>query len=153
MHAHLQEHPEELDASLAYLIALFATENSLDAALETMTAAVYSRPDDPARRYWLAQVLDELGRTEEAITEYRRAFDLGLPDPGGRTHLRLGDLLYDAGYRTEAREAWQQAVDRAEASLRPDAAKPLPTWARVLIRLTSPVKRTALSRLRRFGAD
>jgi tetratricopeptide (TPR) repeat protein len=153
----LREHPEGLDASVFRLVMALVLEDSLGEALEVAAASVQREPEDAPRHILLAQVLDELGRAEEAADEYAEALRLGLRDPAGRISLRMGDLLHISGRHVEAREAWRQALEYAED--RPDTVTPLnapeveiplPGWARLLMRITTPTKRQARWRLRQF---
>lgn len=65
-------------------------------------------------RYYLAFVLQEIGRFEEAAAEYRRVIDLR-PDfvPA---QLRLADTLFKAGDLQGARENWETVIARQPAS-------------------------------------
>lgn len=81
-----------------------------DVFLARMQALVTERPDDDAvARYELAGAYDSLGREAEAVSEYERAFDLGLPDEV----LRPATIQYASTLRNVGRS--REAVSLLEA--------------------------------------
>jgi len=82
------------------------------------SALVEEYPTTPAFRYGLATALEEEGRTQDAITQYRRA--LALKPDFARASIDLGILLVNEGRYDEAGRELRQflAASPADAGLR-----------------------------------
>ena len=86
---------------------------NLDAAEAMVRQASALRPDDASITDSLGWAQHKRGRTAEAIATLQRAAD---GDPAqAEIHEHLGDALYTAGRRIEARFAWRAALITAEA--------------------------------------
>ncbi|HEV3005756.1 MAG TPA: tetratricopeptide repeat protein, partial [Pirellulales bacterium] len=109
----LDEYPENVSAQndLGYLWA--DQGKHLDRALEMGRHAVEAEPDNAAYRDTLGWALYKLGRFDEAVAELRKATEVEKPD--GEILEHLGDALLSAGKAAEARQVWQQALQRFEA--------------------------------------
>ena len=84
----------------------------LDEAEAMIRKASELRPDDASITDSLGWALFKRGRTEEAIETLSRA---AAGDPSqSEIHEHLGDALYSAGRRIEARFSWQAALITAE---------------------------------------
>ncbi|MGW2254821.1 tetratricopeptide repeat protein [Kitasatospora sp. NPDC001660] len=65
-----------------------------------------------------AQVLRELGRSDEAVAQIHRALELGRAQ-GNHAHAEfdfadvMGQVLYDRGHTAEARRHWERALEPA----------------------------------------
>jgi superkiller protein 3 len=75
-----------------------------------LAMAVALRPDSAGPHNNLGLALQNQGRSEEAIAEYRRALALDPNYAGARTH--LGIALMSQGKMKEAIQAFHQAIDR-----------------------------------------
>ena len=85
---------------------------NLDAAEAMVRQASALRPDDASITDSLGWAQHKRGRTTEAIATLQRAAD---GDPAqAEIHEHLGDALYTAGRRIEARFAWRAALVTAE---------------------------------------
>ena len=85
---------------------------NLDAAEAMVKQASALRPDDASITDSLGWAQHKRGRTAEAIATLQRAAD---GDPAqAEIHEHLGDALYTAGRRIEARFAWRAALVAAE---------------------------------------
>jgi tetratricopeptide (TPR) repeat protein len=85
---------------------------NLDQAEAMVRKASALRPDDASITDSLGWAQHKRGRTVEAITTLQRAADA---DPAqAEIHEHLGDALYTAGRRIEARFAWRAALVTAE---------------------------------------
>jgi tetratricopeptide (TPR) repeat protein len=85
---------------------------NLDQAEAMVRKASALRPDDASITDSLGWAQHKRGRTEEAIVTLQRAADA---DPAqAEIHEHLGDALYTAGRRIEARFAWRAALVTAE---------------------------------------
>jgi tetratricopeptide (TPR) repeat protein len=83
-------------------------ENHMENALAELTEAKREHPDDPRVRNFLGIVLVDLGKNEEAATEYREAIRL---DPQMEDAYRnLGFLEWNEHQLEPAREALNKAV-------------------------------------------
>jgi tetratricopeptide (TPR) repeat protein len=71
-----------------------------DAAIVVLREAIPRDPHDPRSPYELGNVLRSVNRPAEAITAYREAVRLNVPDP--EAYLRLAILLSDRGEYTAA---------------------------------------------------
>ncbi len=86
---------------------------NLDEAEAMVRKASALRPDDSSITDSLGWAQYKRGKTDEAITTLHRAV---AGDPGqAEIHEHLGDALYTAGRRIEARFAWRAALVNAEA--------------------------------------
>ena len=117
----LDEFPDDISAKndLGYLWA--DQGKNLQQAYEMVRDAVQAEPDNQAYRDSLGWALYKLGRHEEAVTELKQA--AGVEEPDGVILEHLGDALKAAGQIAEARDAWQRAIKRLEASGEADKAK------------------------------
>lgn len=85
---------------------------NLDAAEAMVRKASALRPDDASITDSLGWAQFKRGRTDEAIATLQRAAD---GDPAqAEIHEHLGDALYTAGRRIEARFSWRAALVTAE---------------------------------------
>jgi tetratricopeptide (TPR) repeat protein len=150
LRAYLAEHPDQSQAENQQLVSTLIWEGAFEEALQVARATVERCPEDPQRIALLASVLIELGQFADAADAYRDALRLGWVDVGGRTHLRMGDLLYNAGRLDEAREAWRQAIRESDLNHRTELEDHVPRWARPILRQLVPAKRKAQARLRRY---
>ena len=95
---------------------------NLDSAEAMVRQASALRPDDASITDSLGWAQHKRGRTDEAIVTLQRAAE---GDPAqAEIHEHLGDALYTAGRRIEARFAWRAAlvtVDKDKARKRLDA--------------------------------
>ncbi len=90
-----------------------ARDGDAEASIAFFRALVARDPDDPRTHYELACAFDRDGREEEAVAPYKRALELGLPEP----HLQglllgLGSTLRNVGAYDEAVEFLTGAVAR-----------------------------------------
>ncbi len=86
---------------------------NLDAAEEMVRKASALRPDDSSITDSLGWAQFKRGKVNDAIATLQRAAE-GSPDQA-EIHEHLGDALYTAGRRIEARFAWRAALVNAEA--------------------------------------
>ena len=89
---------------------------NLDGAEAMVRKASALRPDDASITDSLGWAQFKRGRTDEAIATLQRA---AAGDPAqAEIHEHLGDALYTAGRRIEARFAWRAALVTAEDKAR-----------------------------------
>lgn len=75
--------------------------------LHLWQATVEARPGNPRARYNLATELQQAGRFEEAIAEFRVTLEL---EPGSDVHNNLGVALFDMGKPAEAIPHYREAL-------------------------------------------
>ena len=93
--------------------AMLERGENLDTAEALIRKASSLAPDDASITDSLGWALFKRGRTEEAIKTLQRA---AMGDPAqAEIHEHLGDALYSAGRRFEARFAWQAALATADS--------------------------------------
>lgn len=78
-------------------------------AYDLIQRAYEVEPDDAAVVDSMGWVLYRLGRLEEAVEHLRRAYEL---QPDGEIGAHLGEVLWVSGQREEAREVWNDALER-----------------------------------------
>jgi tetratricopeptide (TPR) repeat protein len=90
-----------------------ARDGDGEASIAFFRALVERHPDDPRAHYELACSFDREGREEEAVAPYKKALELGLPEP----HLQglmvgLGSTLRNVGAYEESVDFLTKAVER-----------------------------------------
>lgn len=103
-----RSHEEEIAAGRQ-----LARDGDGEASIAYFREFVERHPDDPRAHYELACSFDREGREEDAVAPYRKALDLGLPEP----HLQglmvgLGSTLRNVGAYQESVEFLAAAVER-----------------------------------------
>ena len=124
MRARLRKYPGDFIA-LANLGAVLQSSGRVEAAIETLAAAVRARPDHAAVRNNLGAALLAAGRTDEAITEFMRTL---------RIHPQYLDAAYNLGTAFLARNRAREAIVYLErvARARPDDPQALATLGSAL---------------------
>jgi len=103
-----------------YAYYLSIENRNLDKALEMITKCVGKEKDNPTYLDTYAWVLYKKGDVGTALSQIRRVMELD-PDPSGEVLEHYGDILFDSGLKTEAKEAWIKAKLKGEVS--PDIDK------------------------------
>ncbi len=90
-----------------------ARDGNAEASIALFRALVDRSPHDPRAHYELACAFDREGREQEAVAPYKRALELGLPEPYLQgLLLGLGSTLRNVGAYDEAVELLTGAVAR-----------------------------------------
>lgn len=90
-----------------------AREGNPDASIAFFRDLVAAHPNDPRAHYELACSFDREGREDEAVAPYKRALELGLPEPNLQgLLLGLGSTLRNVGAHAEAVALLSDAVER-----------------------------------------
>ncbi len=95
--------PEPLQDLCRLLFEHYGAEAAEPALRELTTRS----PGDAAAFHNLGTALAALGKPADAAAAYRKSVELR--PKSGDTWARLGDVLRDAGHRTEAEQAWDEA--------------------------------------------
>jgi len=104
----LELNPEYAEAHFNLGLLLYKEPGGMPAAEDHFARAVQLSPRYAEARYYLANSLGDLGRTEEAITQYEEAirWRANFPD----AQLNLGSTLAGAGRVAEALPHFEEAV-------------------------------------------
>ncbi|MEI7554553.1 tetratricopeptide repeat protein [Candidatus Chlorohelix sp.] len=86
----------------------FLGEGDRLAAVQPLQEAVLSAPDNPAYRFELAALFEELGWLQEASAEYKQATELSPAE--AKAWLKSGEVLIRTGKIDAARNALEKAV-------------------------------------------
>lgn len=106
----LKQDPDNVQALNALGYTLADRTDRYQEAYDLVRRAYEQRPDDPAIIDSMGWVHYRLGRLDEAETYLRRALDLQFD---GEIAAHLGEVLWAQGRRDEARQVWQDALERA----------------------------------------
>lgn len=82
-----------------------------DGAVEVLERAVALRPDDPQLHLELADVYDNMGRTEDAIREYEAGGVGSRRAPLAANYLKLADFYAERGNGDLAIAFWRRALE------------------------------------------
>ncbi len=114
--------PNDTDTLNALGYTLADLTNRYQEAYDYISAAYRQAPESPAILDSMGWVLYRMGRTEESL-KFLRAAAKQLDDPEIASH--LGEVLWTAGERDEARRVWNQALKN-----HPDSKKLIKTIQR-----------------------
>lgn len=108
-----------------HVVRLLRARGRMDEALELARAT-----DDREQNYWsatsLASTLRDAQHLEEAVQTFRRAAELNPEDAA--VHLDLGDILLDLKRPSEAKQAYEAALERDPESAWAIASTPYAAW-------------------------
>lgn len=104
-----QEYPDDLSTNISLAISLRRSKPAqIEQGLQYYTTAIALRPESALLRNMRGIVFDELGKTEEAIADFREAIR---QEPDYATpHSNLGVVLAGKGKLEEAIDEYRQAI-------------------------------------------
>lgn len=105
----LKQNPDDVNALNALGYTLADKTNRYSEAQRLLNHALELKPDDAAVLDSYGWLQYRLGNTETALDYLRRAYAKN-PDPEIAVH--LGEVLWTAGRRAEAKAIWRQAVKK-----------------------------------------
>jgi tetratricopeptide (TPR) repeat protein len=107
----LRRHPEDpnLAGIAAKLAQIYLDRDLLEEAFDAASRAVRLRPENPANHYVLARVHMRNKAYDQAIVSLEKALQLAPDSAYYRIH--LGDALWEAGRKDEARKYYNEAID------------------------------------------
>jgi tetratricopeptide (TPR) repeat protein len=101
--------PDDPDALNALGYTLADRTDRYDEARGFIEKALKQKPDEPAIVDSMGWVLYKQKQYDESIRHLRRAYEL---QPDAEIAAHLGEVLWAAGQREEARKVWQQGKDK-----------------------------------------